>query len=291
MQHIGQVLGHLPRPTVSAAAATVGSSSPEAASACPWCGGAGWVRRELPVGHPSFGTPVPCRCQEERLKGSRLERLFHMSRMGDQLRQMTFDTFLTEGIPYDDALVANPAYKQEISRNLKRALGIAQAYAAEPQSWLVLFGDYGCGKTHLAVAIANDRIARGEPALFQVVPDLLDHLRATFSPSATVTYDELFEEVRSAPLLILDDLGAHSSSSWAEEKLFQIVNHRYNHRLPTVVTTNLPPDRLDPRLVSRMTDMGSRLFKMIAPDFRGGLGAPSPSTWQGGSGRGSAGRR
>jgi len=223
------------------------------------------------VDHPDFGRAAPCRCKTDALKKSRLERLFQMSRMGEQLRNMTFDTFETDGIPYDEAVLAHPAHRQEIFRSLKRALRNAQSYADDPSSWLVLLGDYGCGKTHLAVAIANARIQRGEPALFQVVPDLLDHLRATFSPTSTVTYDVLFDEVRTAPLLILDDLGAHSSSPWAEEKLFQIVNYRYNHRLPTVVTTNAPLDRLEPRLVSRMTDMGSVRLAIAAPDFRGGL--------------------
>ncbi len=56
-----------------------------------------------------------------------------------------------------------------------------------------------------------------------VVPDLLDHLRATFSPSSTVSLDRRFEEVRTTPLLILDDLGTQSATPWAREKLYQIV--------------------------------------------------------------------
>ena len=47
-------------------------------------------------------------------------------------------------------------------------------------------------------------------------------------------------EIRTASLLILDDLGAHSSTPWAQEKLFQIFNHRYNARLPTVITATTP---------------------------------------------------
>ncbi len=244
---------------------------------CPLCGGAGWLRQDVPIGDPRFGSPVECTCQAERRQRETQERLFRISRLGDQLRAMTFDSFLTEGIPYDAGVVNTTSFRSDIFRNLKRSLSIARAFADEPQSWLVLMGEYGCGKTHLAVAIANHRIAQGHSVLFQVVPDLLDHLRATFSPQATVTYDTLFEEVRSAPLLILDDLGAQSNSPWAEEKLFQIINHRYNPRLPTVVTTNVAPERLPPRLVSRMTDMGSTLWEVKAPDFRGGLSPAAPA--------------
>ena len=67
--------------------------------------------------------------------------------------------------------------------NLKRAFELCRDYAEQPDGWLVLTGEYGCGKTHLAAAIANARAAAGQPALFVVVPDLLDHLRATFSPT------------------------------------------------------------------------------------------------------------
>jgi len=84
----------------------------------------------------------------------------------------------------------------------------------------VLTGTYGCGKTHLAAAIGNFRDAMGEEVIFQVVPDLLDHLRATFSPNSSISYDSLFEQVRSTRLLILDDLGTQSATPWAKEKLF-----------------------------------------------------------------------
>jgi len=107
---------------------------------------------------------------------------------------------------------------------------------------------------------------------FVVVPDLLDHLRSAYSPDSKVPYDELFESIRTSPILILDDLGAHSSTPWAEEKLFQLINHRYNHRLPTVITTNLTMDeldRLDERLASRLADLKvSTLCPISAPSYR-----------------------
>lgn len=152
---------------------------------------------------------------------------------------------------------------------LQAAYETAKAYAEKPEGWLVLTGAYGVGKTHLAAAIANARLAAARPVFFAVVPDLLDYLRSTFSPESRVTYDDLFETIRSSPLLILDDIGAHSNSSWAEEKLYQLVNYRYNARLPTVFTTNHEPDDLDPRLNSRMVDKQlSTVFPMKLPDFR-----------------------
>ncbi|MEZ4515679.1 MAG: ATP-binding protein [Chloroflexota bacterium] len=89
----------------------------------------------------------------------------------------------------------------------------AMAYAQDPQGWLILKGGYGCGKTHLAAAIANYQISQGRMVLFVNTPDLLDHLRATFSPDSTISYDDRFEQVRNAPLLVLDDLGTQSNTN------------------------------------------------------------------------------
>ena len=79
-----------------------------------------------------------------------------------------------------------------------------QEFARRPQGWLIFFGNYGCGKTHLAAAIANEALARHVRVLFTVVPDLLDHLRSTFGPNSDVQYDERFETIRDANLLIIE---------------------------------------------------------------------------------------
>ncbi len=133
-------------------------------------------------------------------------------------------------------------------------------------------GTYGCGKTHLAAAIANYQLTvpgRSIP-MFVVVPDLLDHLRATFSPTSPTTLDRLFEQVKSTPLLILDDLGTESATPWAREKLFQLLNYRYAARLPTVITTFSQVKELDERLASRMEDSSRcTVHGIIAPSYRG----------------------
>lgn len=178
----------------------------------------------------------------------------------DVLADRTFGSF---------SLRENEALSPEALESLQRAYEAAMEFAEAPQGWLVLMGDYGCGKTHLAAAIGNYRKGLGEEPLFVVVPDLLDHLRATFGPSSTISYDRLFEQVRNAPLLILDDLGTQSATPWAREKLYQIFNHRYNARLPTVITTSSTLDDLDPRIRSRMLDLRlCRIYAILAPAYR-----------------------
>ena len=227
---------------------------------CPICGGIGFFRRDVPVDHPDFGRAIPCDCKIRETQESEVDDLRRTSGLA-HLSQMTFAAFRPDGIGL------NPDKR----KNLRDAYDAAHQYATEPHGWLLLKGGYGCGKTHLAAAIANERLTRGETFHFVLVPDLLDHLRATFAPTSRITYDERFEMVRSTPFLILDDLGSQTTTAWAQEKLFQLFNHRYNAQLPTVITTNHELEDIDPRLRSRLADTTfCKIVTILAPDFRQG---------------------
>lgn len=246
-------------PTASSAPPTnqVNHQPAEQPDVCPMCRGVGYLRRDLPIDHPDFGKPIACECRKVERSVKRMDELRNLSNL-DALVRFTFQTFIPEGY-------GSPASR----RNLRSAYETAYEFAHQPKGWLVILGGYGCGKTHLAAAIANFMIDQGKPAFFVVVPDLLDHLRATFNPHTGVAYDKRFDQIRQAPLLVLDDFGTHSSTSWAQEKLFQLFNYRYNTQLPTVVTSNCELEEIDLRIRSRMSDFGfSQIVKISAPDFR-----------------------
>jgi DNA replication protein DnaC len=243
------------------------NARPANGDVCPHCHGLGYVRVDVPVGHPDFGELAPCVCRVVDRAEQRIARLRRLSNL-DVLADKTFDSFVPEGHGL-------PLHKQE---NLRRAYEAALAYAESPSGWLLFKGGYGCGKTHLAAAIANRAVERGQAVLFITVPDLLDHLRATFAPSSPATYDSRFEEVRTVSLLILDDLGTESPTPWAQEKLFQVLNHRYNALLPTVITTNHELEEIPLRLRSRLNDPDvSRIISIQAPDYRGSGITPDQS--------------
>lgn len=177
----------------------------------------------------------PCVCKQAEKEQRVVEDMLGISNL-DAFRDKTFESF-------------NPDVQ-----GVRRAYIRAVEYARRPSGWLILFGNYGVGKTHLAAAIANEALRRHYRVLFAIVPDLLDHLRSTFGPTSEVKYDDRFEMVRDVPLLVLDDLGTENTTPWAREKLFQIVNHRYNYALSTVITSNRKPEDIDPRIFSRMSD-------------------------------------
>lgn len=218
---------------------------------CQKCGDRGFLRFDVPVGHPSFGQVYPCDCRNRDIAQDRLEKLRKLSNLSS-FNASSFSDF--EDVP-----------------GTAKALEEAISFAQDPSHrWLVLSGPVGVGKTHLAVAIAQYAIEQHSlPAYFAAVPDLMDHLRASFSPGSTEGYDERFEEIRTAALLVLDDLGTENATPWAQEKLYQIINHRYVERLPTVITTNVELRKIDDRIASRMLDYRlTTLVEIDASDFR-----------------------
>jgi DNA replication protein DnaC len=222
----------------------------EAEQACPLCHGAGYLAQDLPVDDPNFGKIVPCTCKEKELKNKRRLELGRLARLDSHWDQ-TFDTF-DHTVP-----------------GVQEAFKMARAYADDPQGWLVLSGPVGCGKTHLAAAVANVCLDRDHLVIFSTVPELLDHLRTAFAPSNEMPYHELFDRIREAYLLVLDDLGVEYSTPWATDKLFQLINYRYEYRMPTIVTTNSDLKSLDIRIQSRLSDISLvRRCHIKAQDYR-----------------------
>ncbi len=190
-----------------------------------------------------FGRAVPCECVTREDEQERRARLLRYSRLG-ALSRFTFDTLAPRG----------RSTRHEAQERYAHAVEAARRFADAPEGWLVLTGVPGCGKTHLAAAIANHAIEHGTPALFLSVADLLDHLRASYDDDAETPYERLIDQLRNAPIAIFDDLDAYSATPWAREKFFQIVSYRFHAALPTVFTCDQPPEEIDPRLGARLND-------------------------------------
>src|SRR3990170_2326986 len=161
MESLGDVLRSMKIQPSTSKESTGDSSDTNGAGACPICGGAGYVRRDLSYDHPEFGRPVPCECQRERIASQLVERLQELSNLGP-LRRLSFDNVIESGRS------GNPSQQERF----RRAVAVARAFASKPDGWLVLAGVSGCGKTHLAASIANQCMAEGRRVFFMVVPDL-----------------------------------------------------------------------------------------------------------------------
>ncbi len=252
MKRIGDVMKELPiRPPAEPSSGSIVISNRDTIK-CQICQDAGYLRNDYPVGHPGFGQTTICVCRQQEIRAASADSIHRLSNL-NALAHLTFDTFDSDVPGVEDAF--NQAV--DFARNLSNR-------------WLFLQGQVGVGKTHLAAAVANHAMTHQRVSTyFDEVPDLLDHLRATFDPNQAAGYDERFHLIRDVGLLVLDDLGTENATPWAKEKLYQIINHRYMEQLPTVITSNVDHKKVEDRILSRILDHRLTTYiQMDAEDFR-----------------------
>ena len=124
----------------------------------------------------------------------------------------------------------------------KEAFDSCSAYARDEhlmerqKNGLLLVGGYGNGKTHLAAAVTHALIDRGLPVLFGTYIAHLDNIRREFDNTQKESY---LAKMKVTPVLVIDDLGKEKKTEWTRQTLFDVINFRYEHMLPTIITTNL----------------------------------------------------
>tara|TARA_B100002052_G_C15862931_1_gene590986 strand:+ start:716 stop:1984 length:1269 start_codon:yes stop_codon:yes gene_type:complete len=208
---------------------------------CELCKGTKWLSFNVPVGHPKFGKIEPCECQKEKLSNDIYNKLQEISGI-KSLKKLTFKNLKQNGL------------NQDYSSKFRHAHAVAQQYVHETNGWLIFQGPSGSGKTHLLVAILNQTMKKGNPAFYISTPDLLDHLRSSFGPNNMNDYDTLFDHIKNTPLLGLDDFGSESTTTWAKEKLAQLINYRYNRALPTVIALSTSLNQIDETIRGKLHD-------------------------------------
>ncbi len=251
-----------------------------AAEICPKCSGRGWILEQ----DGTAGTASRCDCQISQLS----PRLLASSQIPSRYRSCSFQSF--------DINAPSTAAKDQ----LLQAKSLSQRYVDRfigedgrfSQSGLIFIGPPGVGKTHLAVAVLKELIARYRVrGLFVDFTSLIHEIQATFDPGSPDSKRDLLDPVVEAEVLVLDELGAQKPSPWVNEILYLVMNSRYTQRLPTLFTTNYRLeigveaglDDLDraptpanySSLASRITpNLLSRLYEMARPveleveDFR-----------------------
>jgi len=137
---------------------------------------------------------------------------------------------------------------------------------------LLIRGGTGAGKTHIAVGILRQVIDKGYTGLYCNVPDLLARLRATYESHSEESEADVIEACCACDLLILDDLGSESTTEWVLDRLYLLINRRYESLRPIIVTTNCNEEELrekvGKRIVSRLNEMCQPFPSFPLEDYR-----------------------
>jgi DNA replication protein DnaC len=214
-----------------------------------------------------------CKCEAAELKEKdekekadarkrKLDSLFKQSRLGERFRGCTFENY--PRIPetrdiYNHLFVYSEFFKYFRNKSI------------------LLLSHPGTGKTYLAASAVNMLVEKGVAAVFVVVPDLLNRIRSTYGKDNQDTENQIMYGLCEADLLVLDDLGAErhkDKDDWGTEKLYSIINSRYNNMSATIFTTNCTmkelADKLGDRTFSRICEMteGFRFDLNHVMDFR-----------------------
>ena len=210
--------------------------------ACGHCNGTGW----RPVEREGVRRVERCDCWRESLTST----LAREARIPPRYARCDLDNL---------TLYPNEKFLAAVARARK----FAASFPVVPQG-LCLIGPPGIGKTHIAVAILRDAIARHSArGLFYDVRDLLRVIRSTYNPVVRTAEMDILRPVMDADLLVLDDLGAEKPSEWVEETMNLIVNTRYNEKRPTIFTTNFENSNDEAEIDSLKARVGFRMHSRL----------------------------
>lgn len=218
---------------------------------------------------------------EDVIKGNalRAQALKERSDLGERFLDRTFKNF-TESRDmnaYKKCLeyaeredLFKPATRSNEKKDPQDASALMQVGGKEDtyRNGLVLTGGYGTGKTHLAAAIANNLVDKGIMVLFNTYIGHLDHLKREMDSDEPKVY---LDRMKSIPMLVIDDLGKEKKSEWSQQTLFNVLNYRYEHYLPTVITTNMTPSELPNYVEGAISSRLMETFvvlQMHSTDFR-----------------------
>ena len=171
---------------------------------------------------------------EQRQK---IERLFRDSKMGLRFQTRTFENFKVN-TQNKNAYKTAKAFADNFEKAKKEGIGI------------LFIGNYGTGKTHLACSIAIELMNKGIPVIYGTSISLLGKLKETYNGEYGSSEWNLLDLYSNVDLLIIDDLGKERPSEWVLEKLYYIINQRYENLKPIIITSNF---NINEELVNRLS--------------------------------------
>lgn len=192
--------------------------------------------------------------QEAKERAVELARALHCERPLD-FDVPTFDNYVPES---EEELKNLTICRRFAERFTDREVEREKAHNAQDKNWrsknslgLLLFGNYGTGKSHLCYSILKELDKQGIPGFYITIPDLFDRIS---DKENRVNLPSILAKLAMVSCLVLDEIGVQSGSNEEKKRLYQIIDGRIKNGRPTILITNLMKDELDDLLTQRVTD-------------------------------------
>ena len=223
---------------------------------------------------------VNCICQCDVEKAKREEEESRKAEMQREIKQLQKNSLL--GDRYKNALfeTTNTGENDTFDRAFKRCKNYCEVSSKvlENGYGIYLWGNSGTGKTHLTACMVNELSKQHRPTLFTNFFEISQIIRGTFK-SSTDSEANMIEKIANIDFLFIDDLGTekvtkNGEDNWLQEKIFEILNKRYNNKKPTIFTSNysledLMNERgLMEKTVDRILEMSSLILKVEGESYR-----------------------
>jgi DNA replication protein DnaC len=222
---------------------------------CGKCGGTGWIIEE----RANVSGAKACDC---RFHG-RAERLEGVSGIPPLYAKDSFENFVIPGAD-------QPNERTALTHAYLKVKNYASKFPDIDPPGLLLIGDPGCGKTHLAAAAAHEIIRKGFQVWFCGYQELLHKVKQGYNPLSNSSDREAYKNALEAEVLLLDDLAANKTSDWVQDTINSIITHRCDHRKPLIATTNAPePEAGSSRFSKEKDPFGRKEYARTLDDYIG----------------------
>lgn len=187
---------------------------------------------------------------------ARIEKRFASSGIPRGFVDRTFGTYIAENAGQISALAKARQFADLFQRHYERG------------TMLLMLGNIGTGKTHLAIAIAQVAMARGHSCMYETAFELVSRMRDCMRRDATTGTAEMLRIYGNVDLLIIDEFGIQAATDDVKAHLTNVIDQRYRNARPTIMITNLSKTELADYVGERVADRMRERASVIPFDWQ-----------------------